>query len=115
MKITKKQKSFLRKQWEILFLEIIKKRISKITLESKQVLIIDDPIILEDLLIKRSIDQNIKLVIISIPLNNFENLVEFFYKINNIFPDETKIVVNYYSILWTPIFYFFSKIGLINS
>ena len=49
MIITKKKKSFLRKQWEILFLEIIKKRISKITLENKQVLIIDDPIILEDL------------------------------------------------------------------
>ena len=91
------------------------KRTPDQSLKNNEVLVLDNSDSLKNVLQKKTLDTNIKLVVISIPLNNFENLVEFFYKINVIFPDETKIIVNYYSILWTPLFYLFSKIGIINS
>ncbi len=111
----KENKSFLRRKWESFFLQIVKKRISTKSYEKKEILILDSMDELKRLFNNTPIDRDIKLVIISIPLNNFENLVEFFYKINRFFPDETKIAVNYYSILWTPLFYLFSKLGIINS
>ncbi len=108
-------KSYLRKKWESFFLNIVNKRTPDQSLKNNEVLVLDNSDSLKNVLQKKTLDTNIKLVVISIPLNNFENLVEFFYKINDIFPDETKIIVNYYSILWTPLFYLFSKIGIINS
>ena len=85
----KENKSFLRRKWESFFLQIVKKRISTKSYEKKEILILDSMDELKRLFNKTPIDRDIKLVIISIPLNNFENLVEFFYKINRFFPDKT--------------------------
>jgi hypothetical protein len=105
-------KSFLRKKWEDFFLHITNKRISKDSIDKNELLIIRDKKALEELINKKTLNEKIKLVIVAIPLNNFDNLVEFFKKIDSIFLDETKIIVNYYSILWRPFFYLMSKIGV---
>jgi len=106
-------KSFLRRKWEEFFLLITNKRIAEYSRTNDEVLIIRDKNHLNEILLrKKSIDKKIKLVLVLIPLNNFDNLVEFFKKIETIFSDETKIIVNYYSILWRPFFYVISKIGL---
>ena len=105
-------KSFLRKKWEDYFLSITKKRISTKSLEKKELLIINDKKALEEILNSSEVDDKIKYLLISIPLNNFNNLVDFFKKIDSKFSDETKIIVNYYSILWRPLFFIASKLGL---
>ena len=106
-------KSFLRKNWEEFFLKIINKRISETSQISKEALIIRDKNDLNKIINKDEVvDKNIKLAVIAIPLNNFDNLVDFFKKIETTFSDETKIIVNYYSILWRPVFFILSKIGL---
>ena len=106
-------KSFLRRKWEGFFLLITNKRIAEYSRTNDEVLIIRDKNHLNEILLrKKSIDKKIKLVLVLIPLNNFDNLVEFFKKIETILSDETKIIVNYYSILWRPFSYVISKIGL---
>ena len=108
------KKSFLRKKWEEFFLFIARKRIAKICNEKNEVLIIKDKFELKEILKEKKIDQKIKFVIITIPLNNFDNLVEFFDKVNSVFPDETKIIANYYSVLWRPLFFVTSKLKITN-
>ena len=106
-------KSFLRKNWEEFFLQIVNKRISENSQINKEVLTIRDKNDLNKIINQDEVvDKNIKLAVITIPLNNFDNLVDFFKKIETTFSDETKIIVNYYSILWRPIFFILSKIGL---
>ena len=93
-----------------IFLQIINKRISENSQINKEVLIIRDKNDLNKIINKDEVvDKNIKLAVITIPLNNFDNLVDFFKKIETTFSDETKIIVNYYSILWRPIFLFCQK------
>ncbi len=106
-------KSFLRKKWEEFFLQITNKRIDENSKKNNEVLIIKDKDDLNKIINReKDVDKNIKLVVVAIPLNNFDNLVDFFKKIETILSDETKIVVNYYSILWRPFFLLMSKIGL---
>ena len=86
-------KSFLRKNWEEFFLQIINKRISENSRINKEVLIIRDKNDLNKIINKDEVvDKNIKLAVITIPLNNFDNLVDFFKKIETTFSDETKIL-----------------------
>ena len=95
-------KSFLRKKWEEFFLQITNKRIDENSKKNNEVLIIKDKDDLNKIINReKDVDKNIKLVVVAIPLNNFDNLVDFFKKIETILSDETKIVVNYYSILWS--------------
>ena len=104
-------KSFLRKKWEEFFLQITNKRIDENSKKNNEVLIIKDKDDLNKIINReKDVDKNIKLVVVAIPLNNFDNLVDFFKKIETILSDETKIVVNYYSILWRPFFLLMSKI-----
>ena len=106
------KKSFLRKRWEDYFLSIVKKRIPKASIENNEILIIDTQKKLDEILDGSKIQRNINYLIVSIPLNNFDNLVDFFKKIDGKLSDETKIIVNYYSILWRPFFFVMSKIGI---
>ena len=105
------KKSFLRIKWEDYFLSIVKKRISSTNTE-EEVLTIDNKEKLDEAISGPKINDNIKLLIVCIPLNNFDNLVDFFKKIDGKLSDETKIIVNYYSILWRPFFFIMSKIGI---
>lgn len=93
--------SFLRKNWEDYFLEIVKKRISEDSISKDELLIISDQKNLDQILNTGRLDKKIKYVIISLPLNNFENLVHFFKKIDKVLDDETKIIINYFSSLWS--------------
>ena len=106
------KKSFLRKRWEDYFLSIVKKRIPKASIENNEILIVDTQKKLDEILDGSKIQRNINYLIVSIPLNNFDNLVDFFKKIDGKLSDETKIIVNYYSILWRPFFFVMSKIGI---
>ena len=106
------KKSFLRKSWENYFLSITKKRISNNSAQDEELMIINDKNKLDEVLSRPGIDDKIKLLLVSIPLNNFDNLVDFFKSIDSKFSDETKIIVNYYSILWRPFFFLMSKIGI---
>ena len=106
--------SFLRKKWEDYFLEIIKKRVSQDSINKDEMLIISDQKKLDQILSRGRLDKKIKYVIISLPLNNFENLVHFFKKIDKVLDDETKIIINYFSSLWRPIFFILSKLGITN-
>ena len=65
---------------------------------------------LDQILSRGRLDKKIKYVIISLPLNNFENLVHFFKKIDKVLDDETKIIINYFSSLWRPIFFYIIKV-----
>ena len=48
-----------------------------------------------------------KIIIILIPLNNFLNLIKFLDNIDKILDEETKIIINYFSISWKQIFNIF--------
>ena len=110
-------KSFLRKKWDALFQDIALKRIPNIYKENDQVLNIKNENQLEDLINPKNFDNNKKwkVVILSLPLNNFINLVSFFNSLDNALDEETKIIVNYYSGFWRPLFALFSFFGLINN
>ena len=110
--IKKEKKSYLRKKWENFFINIVKKRISDFENENDGVLIVKEKEELNAILEKGLNNQKFKTVVIAIPLNNFDNLVKFFNRIDVIFEDETNVVVNYYSILWQPFFFIMSRIGI---
>lgn len=110
-------KSFLRKKWDTLFQEIALKRIPDVYIKNDQVLNIKDEEQLEDLINPKNFERNKKwkIIILSLPLNNFVNLVSFFNSLDNALDEETKIIVNYYSRFWRPLFALFSFLGLINN
>ena len=59
-------------------------------------------------------NKSYRFVVISTPLNNFDNLVDFFNRINTIFNEDTHIIVNNYSNLWKFLFFITSKLGITN-
>ena len=59
--------------------------------------------------------QNVKIIIILIPLNNFINLIKFLDTIDKVLNEDTKIIINYFSISWKYIFNIFSFLGLIKN
>ena len=113
----KSDKSFLRKKWDILFKEIALKRTPNIYIKNNQVLNVENTEQLENLIDPKNFENNKKwkVIILSLPLNNFTNLVNFFNNLDNSLNEETKIIVNYYSSLWRPIFALFSILGFINN
>jgi hypothetical protein len=110
-------KSYLRKKWDKVFYNIVSKRVPEIYKNNGQVLKIDKEEDLKNLIDKNNFQNNKKwkVIIISVPLNNFINLVNFFDKLDATVDEETKIIVNYYSIIWKPFFALFSFFGLINN
>jgi hypothetical protein len=110
-------KSFLRKKWDALFQDIAQKRIPNIYKVNNQILNIKNSEQLESLIDPKNFESNKKwkVIILSLPLNNFVNLVNFFNSLDDALDEETKIIVNYYSRLWQPFFTLFSFLGLINN
>ena len=110
-------KSLLRKKWDKLFQNIALKRIPNIYIENNQVLNIESEEQLENLIDPKNLENNKKwkVIILSLPLNNFINLVGFFDSLDKVLDEETKIIVNYYSRLWRPFFSLFSFLKLINN
>jgi len=110
-------KSFLRKKWDTLFQDIALKRIPNVYIKNNQVLNVKNEDQLEDLIDPKNLENNKKwkVIILSLPLNNFTNLVGFFNSLDKALNEETKIIVNYYSSFWRPFFSLFSFLGLINN
>ena len=93
----KEKKSFLREKWEIFFLKIVKKRILEFDSQKDKILFIKGKDDLNKILTDGIDNKDYRFVVISTPLNNFDNLVDFFNRINTIFNEDTHIIVNYYS------------------
>jgi hypothetical protein len=110
-------KSVLRKKWDALFKDIALKRVPNIYIKNNQVLNVQSEEQLENLIDPKNLQNNKKwkVIILSLPLNNFINLVGFFDSLDKALDDETKIIVNYYSGLWRSFFALFSYLGLINN
>ena len=110
-------KSFLRKKWDLLFKKIAIRRIPSSLTKSNQVINIENEEQLKDLINPKNKENNKKwkVVVIFIPLNNFINLVGFFNNLDEALNENTKIIVNYYSILWKPLFAFFAFFKLIKN
>ena len=110
-------KSFLRAKWEKTLKDTIVKRIPKVFTNSNLITFINSEQQISDLIdpINSKKNKKIKIVVILTPLNNFTHLVGFLDKLDKILNEDTKIIINYYSKLWKPIFSFFSYFGLINS
>ena len=110
----KEKKSFLREKWEIFFLKIVKKRILEFDSQKDKILFIKGKDDLNKILTDGIDNKDYRFVVISTPLNNFDNLVDFFNRINTIFNEDTHIIVNYYSNLWRFLFFITSKLGITN-
>ena len=110
----KEKKSFLREKWEIFFLKIVKKRMLEFESQNDKILFIRGKDDLKKVLNDGIENKSYRFVVISTPLNNFDNLVDFFNRINTIFNEDTHIIVNYYSNLWKFLFFITSKLGITN-
>ncbi len=103
-------KSFLRKKWETTLKNIIVKRIPKVFISKNEIIFINDEKQINDLINPSNSEKNkkAKIIIILIPLNNFTHLVGFLDKLDKILNEDTKIIINYFSKSWKPLFIFFS-------
>ena len=110
-------KSFLRKKWEKTLKDTIIKRIPNVFINNNLITFINSEKQINDLInpINSEKNKKIKIVVILTPLNNFTHLVGFLDKLDKILNEETKIIINYYSKSWKPIFSFFSFFRLINN
>ena len=110
-------KSFLRAKWEKTLKDTIVKRIPKVFTNSNLITFINSEQQISDLIdpINSKKNKKIKIVVILTPLNNFTHLVGFLDKLDKILNEDTKIIINYCSKLWKPIFSLFSYCGLIDS
>ena len=111
------EKSFLRIKWDALFQEIALKRIPNNIKENNQVLNVKSEEQLKELIDPKNFENNKKweVIVLSLPLNNFINLVSFFNSLDSALNEETKIIINYYSSIWKPFFSLFSALGIINN
>ncbi len=110
----KEKKSFLREKWEIFFLKIVEKRMLEFESQKDKILFIRGKDDLKKVLNDGIENKSYRFVVISTPLNNFDNLVDFFNRINTIFNEDTHIIINYYSNLWRFLFFITSKLGITN-
>ena len=110
-------KSLLRKKWETTLKDIIVKRIPKVFISKNEIIFINNEKQINDLInpINSEKNKKVKIIIILTPLNSFTHLVGFLDKLDKILTEDTKIIINYYSKSWKPIFSFFSLFGLINN
>ena len=83
-------KSFLRKKWDALFQDIALKRIPNIYIKNNQVLNVKNEDQLENLIDPKNSENNKKwkVIILSLPLNNFINLVGFFNSLDKALNEE---------------------------
>lgn len=109
---TKEKISYLREKWENFFLKIVKKRLLEFESQKDKILFIKGKDDLNKILNNKVNNKDYRFVVISTPLNNFDNLVDFFNRANIIFNENTHIIVNYYSSLWRFVFFVTSKFGI---
>lgn len=112
-----KKKSFLRSKWEEILKKTILKRIPEEYIKEDQIIFLnsEEEIKKYFLNLKSNNSNKKKIIIILIPLNNFLNLIKFLDNIDKILDEETKIIINYFSISWKQIFNIFSLLGLIKN
>ena len=112
-----KKKSFLRIKWEEILKKTILKRIPEEYIKNEQIIFLnsEEEIKKYFLNLKSNNDNKKKIIIILIPLNNFLNLIKFLDNIDKILDEETKIIINYFSISWKQIFNIFSLLRLIKN
>ncbi len=112
-----KNKSFLRIKWENILKKTILNRIPEKFLQNNEIIFLNSEIEIKNFFSKDNLDQikKIKIIIILIPLNNFTNLIKFLDAIDKLLNEDTKIIINYFSISWKYIFNIFSFLGLIKN
>ena len=93
-------------------LKIVKKRLLEFESQKDKILFIKGKDDLNMILNNKVNNKDYRFVVISTPLNNFDNLVDFFNRANTIFNENTHIIVNYYSSLWRFVFFVTSKFGI---
>ena len=112
-----KKKSFLRSKWEEILQKTILRRIPEEYIKNDQIIFLksEEEIKKYFLNLKSNSVNKKKIIIILIPLNNFLNLIKFLDNIDKILDEDTKIIINYFSISWKQIFNIFSLLGLIRN
>ena len=112
-----KKKSFLRSKWEEILQKTILRRIPEEYIKNDQIIFLnsEEEIKKYFLNLKSNSVNKKKIIIILIPLNNFLNLIKFLDNIDKILDEDTKIIINYFSISWKQIFNLFSLFGLIQN
>ena len=115
--LEKEDKSFLRKKWEEILKKIILNKVPSIYKLNQEVVFLNNEEELKNFFSEKNIDiiKKTKIIVITIPLNNFTNLISFLDKIDKLLDDETRIIINYFSISWNFIFKIFSFFKLIKS
>ena len=110
-------KSFLRLKWEKILKEKILKRIPSQYQDNNQIVFLNNENEIKDFFSNSNVEniKNIKIIVILIPLNNFVNLINFLDSIDKILNQDTRIIINYFSISWKYIFNIFSFLGLIKN
>ncbi|WP_435152084.1 glycosyltransferase family 2 protein [Candidatus Pelagibacter bacterium nBUS_44] len=110
-------KSFLRTKWESILKKIIIRRIPIKYSENDQVIYLNSENELKIFFSKSNSEKlkKVKIIVILIPLNNFINLIKFLDTIDKILDEDTKIIINYFSVSWKYIFNIFSFLGLIKN
>ena len=112
-----KNKSFLRIKWENILKKTILNRIPENYYQNNEIIFLNSEIEIKNFFSKDNLNQiqNVKIIIILIPLNNFINLIKFLDTIDKVLNEDTKIIINYFSISWKYIFNIFSFLGLIKN
>ena len=111
------KKSFLRQKWEGILKNIIINYIPDLYLETNQVIFLNNEQEIKNFFFNKEPDyiKKIKIIVILVPFNNFTNLLKFLDQIDKILDDDTKIIINYFSVSWKYIFKIFSFFGLIKN
>ena len=111
------KKSFLRQKWEDILKNIIINYIPDLYLETNQVIFLNNEQEIKNFFFNKEPDyiKKIKIIVILVPFNNFTNLLKFLDQIDKILDDDTKIIINYFSVSWKYIFKIFSFFGLIKN
>jgi len=110
-------KSFLRTKWESILKKIIIRRIPIKYSENDQVIFLNSENEIKNFFSKSNSEKlkKTKIIVILTPLNNFINLIKFLDTIDKILDEDTKIIINYFSVSWKYIFNIFSFLGLIKN
>ena len=110
-------KSFLRNKWEKILKRIISRRIPNRHTQNDEIIYLNSEDEIKSFFSESNSDnlKRKKIIVILIPLNNFTNLIKFLDTIDKLLDEETKIIINYFSISWKYIFNIFSFLSLIKN
>lgn len=110
-------KSFLRNKWEKILKRTISRRIPNNHTQNDEIIYLNSEDEIKSFFSDSNSDKlkRKKIIVILIPLNNFTNLIKFLDTIDKLLDEETKIIINYFSISWKYIFNIFSFLSLIKN